>query len=164
VRLTSFITRSRDSFHWPRLLALGLLLGTLLFPLLAYDWVTDPATATFCPLRAVTGIPCPSCGITRALAHLERGQWAEAVRCHPLAPLVLPLALALIVMLAYELLSGRPVIANPLRRRRDVWLLFAGLAVFQVARTVIFFLHGGWPVFWRENLIARLLDLGRAIF
>jgi hypothetical protein len=142
---------------------LGLLSATLLVPLLAYDWVTDPATTTLCPLRAVTGVPCPSCGITRALALLERGHLAAAVRLHPFAPLVLPLALALIAMLAFELASGRTVIANPLRRRRDVWLAFAGLAVFQTVRTVVFFLDGGWSVFWHENIIARLLALARAV-
>ncbi len=164
MRSTSFITRSRDSFYWPRLLALALLAGVLLFPLLAHDWVTAPGRPTLCPLRAVTGVPCPSCGITRALAHLERGHWAEAVRCHPFVPAVFPLVLALIVMLAFELASGRAVIGNPLRSRRDVWLVFAGLVVFQVARTAMFFLDGGWEVFCRENLFARLVALARSFF
>ena len=163
MRLTSFITRSRDSFLWPRLLALGLLLGVMLAPLLAYGWVTSPGTTTLCPLRAVTGIPCPSCGLTRALAHLERGHWVEAVRLHPFAPLVLPLVLALSLMLVFELATGKKVIANPLRRRRDVWLLFAGLAAFQVVRTAVFFLDGGWEVFWRENVLARLIALARVV-
>jgi hypothetical protein len=164
VRLTSFITRSRDSFYWPRLLALGVLAGTLLVPLFAYDWVTAPGRPTLCPLRAVTGIPCPSCGITRALAHFERGHWAEAVYCHPFVPLVFPLVLALALMLVFELATHKAVIANPLKKRRDVWLVFAGLAAFQLVRTVIFFLNGGWDVFWHENLIARFLALAHAVF
>ena len=164
MKLTSFITRSRDSFHWPRLLALGLLAGVLLLPLAAFDWITRPGAPVLCPLRAVTGVPCPSCGLTRALAHLERGHLAEAVRLHPFAPLVFLLVLALAGMLAFELATRRAVIGDPLRNRRDAWLLFAGLVVFQVARTVIFFLDGGWGVFRRENLIARLVALAQAIF
>jgi hypothetical protein len=164
VRLTSFITESRNSFYWPRLLALGLLAGTLLLPLLAFDWVTAPGSLVLCPLRAVTGVPCPSCGLTRALAHLERGHWAAAIRFHPFAPLVFLLVLALAVMLAFELATHRTIIGNPLRDRRDVWLVFAGLAVFQLARTAIFFLDGGWGIFWRENLVARLLALARTVF
>jgi hypothetical protein len=164
VKLTSFITKSRGSFYWPRLLALGLLAGVLLLPLAAFDWITRPGAPILCPLRAVTGIPCPSCGLTRALAHLEHGHLAEAVRSHPFSPLVFLLVLALAAMLAFELATGKVVIGNPLRNRRDVWLLFAGLVVFQVARTVMFFLNGGWPVFWHENLAARLLALARAIF
>ncbi|HEX7503563.1 MAG TPA: DUF2752 domain-containing protein [Acidobacteriota bacterium] len=164
MRLTSFITESRNSFYWPRLLALGLLAGTLLLPLLAFNWVTRPGTLVLCPLRAVTGVPCPSCGLTRALAHLERGHWADAVRFHPFAPLVFLLVLALAVMLAFELATHRAIIGNPLRERRDVYLVFGGLVVFQVVRTVIFFLDGGWNVFWHENIIARLLALGQMVF
>ena len=163
MRLTSFITRSGESFFWPRLLALALLAGMLLFPLLAYDWVTAPGRPTLCPLRAVTGVPCPSCGITRALAHLERGHWGEAVRCHPFVPAVFLLVLALLFMLAFELATGRPFIGNPLRSRRDVYLVFAGLVLFQVVRTVLFFLDGGWAVFRRENVLARLWALVQAL-
>jgi Protein of unknown function (DUF2752) len=164
VKLTSFITESRNSFYWPRLLAFGLLAGTLLLPFLAFDWVTAPGSLVLCPLRAVTGVPCPSCGLTRALAHLERGHLAEAVRLHPFAPLLFLLVLALAAMLAFELVARRTVIGNPLRNRRDVWLLFAGLLIFQVVRTVVFFWDGGWTVFRRENLVARLLALAQAIF
>ena len=162
--LTSFITESRNSFYWPRLLALALLAGSLLLPLLAFDWITSPRALVLCPLRAVTGIPCPSCGLTRALAHLERGHWADAVRFHPFAPLVFLLVLALAVMLAFELATRKTVIGNPLRRRRDVWLFFAGLVVFQVVRTAVFFLNGGWSVFRHDNLIARLLALAKMVF
>jgi hypothetical protein len=164
VRLTSFITESRDSFYWPRLLALALLAGTLLLPLLAFDWVTAPGSLVLCPLRAVTGIPCPSCGLTRALAHLWRGHWADAIHFHPFVPLVFLLILALAFMLAFELVTHKSIIGNPLKNRRDVWLVFAGLVVFQVVRTVIFFLDGGWSVFWHENLIARLLALAQTVF
>jgi Protein of unknown function (DUF2752) len=145
-------------------LALGLLAGVLLLPLLAFAWVTAPGGLVLCPLRAVTAIPCPSCGLTRALAHLERGHWAEAVRFHPFAPLVFLLVLALVLMLFFELATGRAVIGNPLQNRRDVYLAFAGLVVFQVVRTVIFFLDGGWGIFWHENLFARLLALAKTVF
>lgn len=164
MKLTSFITESRNSFYWPRLLALALLAGSLLLPLLAFDWIMSPQALVLCPLRAVTGIPCPSCGLTRALAQLERGHLAEAVRFHPFAPLVFLLALALVLMLVFELATGRTVIGNPLKNRRDVYLVFGGLVVFQVVRTVIFFLGGGWTVFWHENIFARLLALVKMVF
>jgi hypothetical protein len=164
VRLTSFITESRNSFCWPRLLALALLAGSLLLPLLAYDWVTSPQSIVLCPLRAVTGIPCPSCGLTRAVAHLERGHWAEALKFHPFSPLLFLLALVLFLLLLLELATRKKIIFNPLRNRRSVYVLFAVVVVFQAARTVIFFAHGGWTVFWHENIIARLLALFKVVF
>ena len=164
MKLTSFITESRNSFYWPRLLALALLAGSLLLPLLAFDWVTSPRSLVLCPLRAVTGIPCPSCGLTRALAHLERGHLAQALKFHPFSPLILVLALALIVLLLLELVSRKRIIFNPLLNRRNIFILFAGVVIFQVARTVLFFAEGGWAVFWHENIFARLVALVRMVF
>ncbi len=164
MKLTSFITESRNSFYWPRLLALALLAGSLLLPLLAFDWVTSPQSLVLCPLRAVTGIPCPSCGLTRALAHLERGHWAEALKFHPFSPLLFLLALVLIILLLLELATRKAIIASPLKSRRSIYYVFAVVVVFQVGRTVIFFADGGWDIFWHENLIARLLALAQTVF
>ncbi|MCX6553792.1 MAG: DUF2752 domain-containing protein [Candidatus Aminicenantes bacterium] len=164
MKLTSFITESRDSFYWPRLLALALLAGSLLLPFMAFDCVTSPQSLVLCPLRAVTGIPCPSCGLTRALAHLEHGHLAQALQYHPFAPLVLVLALALIILLLLELVLHKRLIANPLKKRGQVYFLLALVVVFQVGRTVIFFANGGWTIFWHENILARLLELVQTVF
>jgi len=48
-----------------------------------------------CPLRRLTGVPCPLCGLTTGTWALAHGHVAEAVAAHPLAPAaVLLLALA----------------------------------------------------------------------
>ncbi len=39
-----------------------------------------------CLLHALTGIPCPFCGMTTAFAHMARGEVREAFRCHVLGP------------------------------------------------------------------------------
>jgi hypothetical protein len=48
--------------------------------------------ATFCLLREVTGLPCPFCGGTTALARLGTGHLHEAMAASPLALLMLGLA------------------------------------------------------------------------
>ena len=40
----------------------------------------------FCWFAEVTGLPCPGCGLTRAMLALGRGEWGLAWRFHPLAP------------------------------------------------------------------------------
>ena len=40
----------------------------------------------FCPFRVVTGVPCPGCGLTRAVSSLAAGRWAEALQFHPFVP------------------------------------------------------------------------------
>ena len=48
--------------------------------------------ATFCLLREMTGVPCPFCGGTTALARLGTGHLRQALAASPLALLMLVLA------------------------------------------------------------------------
>ena len=42
-----------------------------------------------CPFRRITGIPCPSCGLTRSWQAAGHGRLRDAVRAHPLGPLTM---------------------------------------------------------------------------
>ncbi len=50
------------------------------------------ANAPMCPFAAVTGHPCPGCGLTRATLSIVHGQFAQAFQLHPLSFVVSPLA------------------------------------------------------------------------
>ncbi len=43
---------------------------------------------TLCLLRRSTGIPCPSCGLTRSFDHLADGHLVAAIAAHPAAPVL----------------------------------------------------------------------------
>ena len=43
---------------------------------------------TVCPFALCTGMACPGCGMTRAAAHLLRGDFGLAFGYHPLIPMV----------------------------------------------------------------------------
>jgi hypothetical protein len=43
---------------------------------------------SICFSRRVLNLPCPGCGLTRAFAHLAKGQWTAALTAHPLAPVL----------------------------------------------------------------------------
>jgi Protein of unknown function (DUF2752) len=78
------------------------------------SWVPPPGTRfTVCLLRRFTGLPCPGCGMTRAFAHLAKGEWAAAAVDHPFA-FVLAVELGL-AWLAWgtALVRGRPVRMPP---------------------------------------------------
>lgn len=74
--------RRRSSFGlWvlAGLLAVG---GFLLLGL----WVPAPGSEnTVCLMRRLSGLPCPGCGMTRAFAHLAKGEWSAAASDHLLA-------------------------------------------------------------------------------
>ena len=90
--------------------------GGVAAALVLHVWVpsNDPRFA-ICALRRLTGLPCPGCGMTRAFAHLAKGEWSAAVHDHPLAPL---LAVELLLAwaawgLAAAGLTRLPALAKP---------------------------------------------------
>jgi len=48
---------------------------------------------TICPVALLTGVACPGCGMSRAMAWLFRGDMERAVVYHPLAPILLAFGL-----------------------------------------------------------------------
>jgi hypothetical protein len=50
-----------------------------------------------CPLRTLTGIPCPLCGSTRGVVAAMHGHLAHAVSLNPASLLVIILAVAVLV-------------------------------------------------------------------
>jgi hypothetical protein len=72
--------------HWLPLVSGVLLLTARAVPMPRYGSLLG--FPTLCPLKALTGLPCPGCGITRALVLCAHGQWSAAFEFHPLGPLV----------------------------------------------------------------------------
>lgn len=79
--------------------AVGLFVAGIALPVLGH-----PGTA--CPLRTLTGVPCPLCGASTSVEAALRGHLASAVKANPLG--VIAIAIAVFVLAA---------------RRRYVWRL-----------------------------------------
>jgi hypothetical protein len=52
---------------------------------------------TLCPVALLTGVACPGCGMSRAMAWMFRGDLERSVAYHPLAPLLLVLGIVALV-------------------------------------------------------------------
>ena len=88
---------------WSSVTLLAVLAGLLIF------WL--PGLVAACPLKALTGLPCCSCGATRAFLALVKGDALGALRLNPLFTLIYMGAAAYAVY-------GFTVVALGLRRIR----------------------------------------------
>jgi hypothetical protein len=57
--------------------------------------VSELPGLVLCPFRAVTGLPCPGCGMTRAFCSIGHGEFARAFGYNALAPFVFVAAMLL---------------------------------------------------------------------
>ena len=112
---------------WARWAGVGVVLA-LSGVVLARLAVRDDPSRSFCVFLRVTGVPCMTCGMTRASAHLAKGEWREALVRHPLAPVV-------VAEVALAWLAWPAVLLGWLRRPKPA--LVRGLVLVNVLALVL---------------------------
>ncbi len=111
--------------------AAGLQLGTF-----ALNLPTWP-----CPFLHVAGIPCPGCGLTRAIIALLNADWQTALALHAYAPIFV---LAIFLIACATLLPPKPrrwfIGQFELVERRTgiTAILLIGLVVYWLIRLLLF--------------------------
>jgi hypothetical protein len=82
-----------------------------------------------CPIRAVTGVPCPGCGLTTASVQLLHGDLAGSLHTHAFAPLFLALIALMVSALLLPDESRQKFVTSIARFEAQsgitVWLLLA---------------------------------------
>lgn len=112
-----------------RLVLLGsAALGTALL----HRWY-DPGV--LCPLRGLTGVPCPLCGATTVFVELGSGHWVRGLLANPVV--VLTTAALLLAPL------GAGIRWWALSSRMRAWLLGTALVFAEIWQLVRFGLIGG---------------------
>lgn len=107
-----------------------------------------------CLLRALTGVPCPLCGMSRAFIHISRGDLLGAVSLHALSPTIYLCGILLAAALLGELAGSRRLSVRMLGS--PVKLLAVGVgvfAVFWVFRLLILWHDGSLGrMFWSSTV------------
>ena len=105
-------------------LGLFMLLAARFFPF-------QKISLNICWFHRLTGLPCPSCGGTRAFAALTRGHFADGFRLNPLASIGFYLLLLYVSYCAWTLLFQRPRLRlkGVSGRERAIPLIFASALI-----------------------------------
>jgi hypothetical protein len=108
-----------------------------------------------CAFRAATGLPCPTCGLTRSVAMSLHGEWLRAWKLAPAGPVaVIGLVGFALAMLALAVLQNA-VLQNGGGARAAAareWIRKSALA-YAAALTIVWL--GGWAVGFNAALAAR---------
>lgn len=97
-----------------------------------------------CGFVTMTGLPCPTCGMTTAFAYTVHGQFVEAIRSQPVGFLLATATAGLGIVAALAALTGRRPVVNWYRVNPTslVWWV-AGLAVASWAAKILLGLADG---------------------
>ena len=93
----------------------------LLFSLAGYGWLAwnffqiTPSAFTPCPFKTITGMPCPSCGTTRAILLLSQGQLTESLWLNPLGIIIGSLMVILPIWLLYDIVTKKDTLYKSYR-------------------------------------------------
>jgi hypothetical protein len=107
-------------------------------------------TGGICVVRAVAGLPCPACGITRAFLSLFAFDLRGAFTAHPLF-LLAPVSLAFIVYNA----KIKPVPARVYRV--FLWSCAGAFIALYIVRMVLLFPHSEPMTINGQSLLMRII-------
>jgi hypothetical protein len=133
-----------------------ILWGSSLPALLAASFLYFPycqSGPVVCPVALILGLPCPGCGITRALGHATHGRLREAFEFHALWPFILAYLVFLWIYKILEAARGEP---PKLPTYKIGGAAISILMGFWVVRLAWFFAHGGLATMADQNAVARL--------
>lgn len=113
--------------------------------LVGWAWIVGALPAVLglspCPIAALTRVPCPGCGMTRAMRLLAAGDVGASLHMHPLAvPSVVATALVMMATVGVTWTRGTPI--DLMKERVGRWVA----ASFVLVNVAIF-------IFW----VARML-------
>jgi len=126
---TALRTRPAQTLLWAVALFLAGAAALLLY-------CFDPVHFHFypvCVFHHVTGLLCPGCGTLRALHQLLHGHLAAALRFNALFVVLLPLACAYGLRLAFAQAAGKPV---PSISPSWLWFALGAMVLFGILRNL----------------------------
>ncbi|ORM25171.1 DUF2752 domain-containing protein [Williamsia sp. 1135] len=99
---------------------------------------------TLCPMRLITGLPCPGCGLTRSWIAAAHGDFADAFSYNIFGPVSLIATIMFVTVVGVLLIRGRPAATiTPVLRHPIVIAVVVVWVLYGIARVVDQLVGGG---------------------
>lgn len=119
--------------------------------LLLYYIIVNLFFDTICPFANLTGIPCPGCGMTRALVLLLQGDLKQSVQYHPL---LIPI-LCLVIWFCWK----RYIKGENIKRSTPILITVAFALFITYFIRMCNYYPNEIPMIYRENNILHYIKL-----
>jgi hypothetical protein len=93
---------------------------------------------SLCPLKMLTGFPCPGCGITKSMVYFYEGDVLKSMYYHILGPIVIVFCVAAIAILTMELITKNEYFNKWLYNKKLAYGLGILLASYHFIRIIYF--------------------------
>jgi hypothetical protein len=107
---------------------------------------------SLCPLKMLTGFPCPGCGITKSLVYFYEGDLRKSLYYHILGPLVVAFCIATIVVLTTELITKKEYFNSLLFNKKLGYGLAIFLATYHLIRIIYFIKNNSMDDILRQSI------------
>lgn len=99
---------------------------------------------SFCPLKATTGFPCPSCGITKSIVYFYDGNVLKSLSFHLFGPLVVGFCIFMIVLFLVEIKTNKTYFREWFYNRKLAYYLATFLIGYHIVRLILFVQENSW--------------------
>jgi hypothetical protein len=128
---------------------------TLMIPffLLLFDQSNHLETdQSLCPLKMLSGFPCPGCGITKSLVYFYEGDLQKSLYYNIFGPLVIAFCIATITVLTTELITKKDFFTKLLFNKKLAYILAIFLASYHFIRIIYFVRNNSIDDILRESI------------
>lgn len=107
---------------------------------------------SLCPLKMLSGFPCPGCGITKSLVYFYEGDVQKSLFYHLFGPLVIAFCIVTIVVLTTELITQKEYFTQLLYSKKLAYGLAIFLASYHFIRIVYFVQNNSMDDILRQSI------------
>lgn len=100
----------------------------------------DPATTWYapkCPIKILTGLSCPACGVQRFIHAFLHGNFAVALQFNYWLVLVLPYSIAFIIAWLLPKCKGKAWITSLVENPKVVGIYIASMVIWMIVRNIL---------------------------